>query len=222
MELNNKILTTGLVNQIYSILKEKLMSGEMKTGEKIDTKALCQELNVSQTPIREALFRLFKDGFIFNIPRKGYYVAKLKKRDLEEIYELRQLIEYYSLKYAIQNIKESKLKDLLIEARCFKSDTESANKKMGKFYNLDKKLHIMIVQSCPNRRLNEIYLQIFGIINMIINIGNTKNEYNKYLDDYINLIEAMLKKDLSKGREIIKIHINESLNRLISLFEKKV
>lgn len=224
MVLNKEILKINLVNQIYSLLKEKLINGEMKNGQKFDIKALCQEFNVSQTPIREAVHRLIKDGFIINVPRRGYYLTKLKKRDLEEIYELRQLIEYYSLKYAIQNIKESKLKELLIEARCFKSGVsgvKSFNKKREKFYNLDKKLHIMIVQSCPNRRLNEIYLQIFGIINMIMNIGNTKNEYDKYLYDYINLIEVMLKKDLSKAREIIKIHINNSLNRLIPLFERK-
>lgn len=220
MVLNEKILKTNLVNQIYSLLKEKLINCELKNGQKIDIKAISQEFNVSQTPIREAVHRLIKDGFITNIPRRGYYITKLEKRDLEEIYELRQLIECYSLKYAIQNIKESKLAELLRDARCLKSRGKRVEKE-EEFYSMDKELHFMIVQSFPNRRLNKIYLQLFDIIKMIMNIGNTKIEYDKYLNEYIHLIEAMLEKDLSKAKKILKRHINNALNSLIPLFERR-
>jgi len=221
MVLNGKILETNLANQIYSLLKEKLINCEFKNGQKIDVKAISQEFNVSQTPIREAVHRLIRDGFIINIPRRGYYITKLEKRDLEEIYDLRQLIECYSLKYAIKNIEESKLVELLRDARCLKSRRRGVEKE-EEFYSMDKKLHFMIVQSFPNRRLNKIYLQLFDIIEMIMNIGNTKIKYNKYLDEYIHLIEAILEKDLLKAKKILKRHINNALNNLIPLFERRV
>jgi len=213
------MLDANLVNQIYNILKRKIVNGELKSGQKINIKIFSQEFKVSPTPIREVLGRLIKDGFIINLSRRGYYVVRIKKRDLEEIYELRQLIEGYSLKYAIQNIRESKLKELLKDISRLKREGKGIEKEED-FYNIDKKLHVMIVRSCPNRRLNKIYLQMFDIVRMVINIDNTKIENTIYLNDCIHLIEAILEKDLLKSKEILKSHINRSLNRLIVILKE--
>jgi len=213
-----KMLETNLVDQIYSLLKEKIISCELKTGQRIDINGLTRELNVSQTPIREVVNRLTKEGLVANIPQKGFYVVKLEKVDLEEIYELRQLIECYALEYAIQNVEVGKFQELLSRIKSLRKLINN-NKQEENFNSMDEELHFAIVNNSSNRRLRQIYSETYDVIKIIKNIGDSKLEYSKYIDEHIELIEAILEKNLSNAKRILKTHINGALKRVVQTID---
>ena len=102
-----------VVDNAYSKLKEDIINLKIELGTRINIQKIAEDFSVSQTPIREALSRLVKDGLVIYKPRKGYYIIQITVKDLEEIYDLRKMIECYALDRGIKNIDQDKLKEIL-------------------------------------------------------------------------------------------------------------
>ena len=86
-----------MIDKIYTEIKNRIIRLEFKFNQKVNIQKISQEFGVSQTPIRDALNSLVKDGLVYVKPRVGYFVFKLTKKDLSEIYEVRKMIECFSL-----------------------------------------------------------------------------------------------------------------------------
>lgn len=199
-------IEASLVNQIYSILKERIVNLELKLGQKIDIKKLAEELGVSQTPIRDVLNRLAKDGLVTLIPRRGYYVTELSAKRMEEIYDLRKIFECYALESAIESINSNKLRELKQTAERLQNEANES-KKRAKFNESDRQLHLLIVQSSPNERLHKMYFQIYDFVK----ISQRMNpEFERSLSEHILLLEAILGKNLTKAKEILRMHIDNA------------
>ena len=91
MEILN-VTTTAL-----QVLREKIITGELKSGQKLNETGLSVKLGISRPPLREAFRVLEKDHMVVNIPRKGTYVAELSVRDFEELSQTREMIECYTI-----------------------------------------------------------------------------------------------------------------------------
>lgn len=199
-------IEASLVNQIYSILKERIVNLELKLGQKIDIKKLAEELRVSQTPIRDVLNRLAKDDLVTLIPRRGYYVVELSAKRMEEIYDLRKIFECYALESAIESINSNKLRELKQTAERLQNEANES-KKRAKFNESDRQLHLLIVQNSPNERLHKMYFQIHDFVK----ISQRMNpEFERSLSEHILLLEAMLGKNLTKAKEILRMHIDNA------------
>jgi len=89
-----------LRDQVYEILKEGIISLKLKPGDRLNVSVLAKELGASATPIREALTRLEQEGFVETIPFRGGFVTQINDCDVEEIFELRELLEGAAIKRA--------------------------------------------------------------------------------------------------------------------------
>ena len=83
----------NLRGQTYKILKNMIITREILPGKKIIEETLAQEVGVSRTPIREALFRLEHEGIVEIVPRRGAFVVKQSKDDIVEIMQIREVLE---------------------------------------------------------------------------------------------------------------------------------
>jgi len=131
----------SLMNQAYEIIKEAVVSINLKPGEKLKELILAEELGISKTPIKGALNRLEHEGFVTIIPFKGDFVAQIDEYDVEEVFDLRELLEGSAIKRAATAFSEEDFqtgKGLLgkmIEA--YKtSDIESYNRASRGFQDL--------------------------------------------------------------------------------------
>lgn len=216
------MIEPNLVNQIYNLLKEKIIGCELKMGQRIDINAIARDFGVSQTPVREVVNRLIKDGLVDVVPRKGYFVVSLNVRDLEEIYDLRRLIETHALEPAIESIETERLRELLEYTRSLRDGVENRDTAKKGHYLKDIELHTLIVNSSPNRRLREIYSQLFDIIKMILKIATYESEHEASLEEHVELIEAMLERDVGKAKKVLNKHIDNALKRLRRVFREKI
>ena len=199
-------IETNLVDQIYNILREKIINLELKLGQRIDIKGLAEEFGVSQTPVREALNRLTKDRLVNVIPRRGYYVVKLSAEDMEEIYDIRKIFESYALESAIKNIEVNKLRKLK-QRMMEQLQGEVTEQRRKTKFETDKKLHLLIIQSSYNKKLKEMYSQIYDFVK----ISQRMNpRFKKSLEEHIALIDAILEKDLEKARKLLMLHIDNA------------
>ena len=101
------------LNQIvYNGLRDAIISGIIPVGERINEKKYSMELNVSRTPIREALYRMQSEGIIEHIPNYGFVIRKVSVEDAEEIYKLRVALDTLASINAMQLMTENDFKEM--------------------------------------------------------------------------------------------------------------
>jgi len=204
----------SLVTQCYDFILNEFISQRMKLGEKLNINTISKELNISQTPIREALNRLEKDGFVESFQNIGYYVKNFQKKDIEEIYYIRELIEFSSLRFSFEEGNKKYFKKLLISIEKMKN-IELNQEIRRKFIQIDSSLHLAIVKSTENKRLFSIYKKIFNIF-LIINQRAHYNDmyYGLIYDHCTRLINSIILDDHDNARKILQEHFRISKNYL--------
>ncbi len=195
-----------IVGKIYTELKEKIINQQIKLNQRISIKEIAEDFGISQTPIREALNRLIKDELVEYKLRRGYYVIRLSCKDLEEIYDLRKLIEVYALEQGM--MRETLDKDLF--QRYLQDSIEMQKeaiepKKPLKYCIADRELHLSIVKSSLNEKLYKIYMRMYPFVSISQQLDPL---YERSLNEHILLIKAILDKNILEAKKILKTHIN--------------
>lgn len=138
----------------YDIIKQKILSCEYKPGQLISEKEIVEELNISRTPIREALNKLNGEGLLNIIPKKGIQISDLSIKKLKEIFEIRHLLEPLSVKLAIKNIQEKDIEYLKTCSIALSNDFDSRNILNGFKTGVD--IHLYIAKLSNNETLYSI------------------------------------------------------------------
>ena len=99
--------------EAYEMIKQKILSCEYEPDQLVSEKEIVEQLNLSRTPIREAINILNGEGLLKTIPKKGLQVAPLSIKNIKEIYDIRILIETLAVQQAIKYIKEDDIKYLV-------------------------------------------------------------------------------------------------------------
>ena len=94
--------TAPLKFRAYDDLKDMILSGKLKPGQKIVERDLGSQLQVSRTPIREALSRLVQEGLVESRPQRGHYVQAIDAKVVEDLYELREVLEAHAIHLAVR------------------------------------------------------------------------------------------------------------------------
>ena len=102
----------SLSTDLFVRLKEDILSGALRNGEKLTEKDLCDKYEVSRTPVREALVQLQAEGLIENVPNRGAFVTSLSDRDIDDMYTLRKAYEVQATRWAIERITEDEMDEL--------------------------------------------------------------------------------------------------------------
>jgi len=208
----------NLVDQLYEYVKECIVNVRLRPGERINMQKLATEFGVSQTPVREMLKKLSEDGLIKIVPRVGYYVVDLSAKDIREVYDLRRILEIYALESAVRNISKKKLQELKENMKKLQREINE-EKKNKKFRQLDREFHWSIIQSSPNVRLHKLFSQIYNIVILTQHINQRVDES---LKEHITLVDAVMKRDIDKAKEILKTHINNSKEEVINVLKRGI
>ena len=104
--------SVNLTNRVYDYLKEQILSGNYENGNSITENSVGKELNVSRTPVREALRQLELGGLVKIVPNKGAVVQNISIDDIKNIYEIRSLIEGVAAAHAAKNASDEELAQL--------------------------------------------------------------------------------------------------------------
>ena len=100
------------LDQVAERLRERIISGEYRRGEKLKQAEIAEELGVSITPVREALKALEMEGFVLSIPHKGLLVPEIDRKSVREIFELRVVLERRLTEWALEKITDNEIAEL--------------------------------------------------------------------------------------------------------------
>ena len=100
-------------HQIYQIIKKEICNGNYAAGQWLQEKELAEQLNVSRSPVREALKQLVDEGLAIEYPNKGVFVKEFTVKDIEEIYDVRILLESYAIKNSVKTLTSKNIQELM-------------------------------------------------------------------------------------------------------------
>ena len=183
---------------VYNTLREAILKGELKPGERLMELQLASKLGVSRTPIREAIRMLELEGLAVTIPRKGAEVAKMTVKDMEDVLEVREALDELAAKIACNKITEEQLQALSKVKDAFEESTKTTDIKQIAMY--DEKLHDVIYESTGNVRLVNL------LNNLREQIYRYRVKYLKNVEGYPRLIEeheTILKALQDRNQELV-------------------
>lgn len=196
----------SLKEKVYEILKEMIISGKLKYNERIEEDALATSLEVSRTPVREAINKLEQEGWINIIPRRGMFVSNVSLKEINDIFQVRLNLEPIILQMGFSNIPLDQCKKLKEEFESF-LNRELTKDEIQILDELDNTLHLLILKSCNNnfieKMMENVYEHNMRLRNQSVQSNDRRNEATK---EHINLIDSILDGDLDKALELIKYH----------------
>lgn len=195
----------------YNSIKNKIITCEYAPGTFLNEEILTTDLNISRTPIRDALGRLEQEGLIEIKAKKGITVTPLTMKDINMIFEIRKMYEPYIIKIYGTTLSDERLTDFY---RIFSHpNADSARfKNNDYYYELDSAFHQLIIGACPNIYLKQNYALIqtqserFRF--MTGNVSN--NRLEDTFREHNEIITACLQKDWDTAAECMTYHLEES------------
>ena len=140
--------------KVYHHIREKILGGEIVPGERLIETRLAQEIGTSRTPVREALHSLELEKLIKSIPRVGYVVEGMDVQELEQICEIRSVIEALAVRWAIEKYHKKLARDL--SKNVAKQEEALNKKKLQGYIELDAQFHDIIAKLSGSDRLLEL------------------------------------------------------------------
>lgn len=206
----------SLSDKVYRNIKLDILNSYLEPGERITETHLSKIMKVSKAPIKDALNKLEKDGFVTIIPRKGTIVKRITIRDIDDIFEIREMIEPLLL---IKSIDTINFKDLEYFERKFRDflDKEVNEKNKEEYSIIDQKFHKLFNKNCKNNKIiklfNDLYEKIYWFRKFSIYIHSFKR---RSVYEHLAIIDAIKKKDkLSVIKELIK-HLRNTKKSIIT------
>ncbi len=208
-------LPKPLAKMAYDSLRESIINGRMKAGEIYNEIALAKELEISRTPVREALLELAAHGLVTFLPRKGVVVNHFTEEDAREIFQVRKALELF----CVERIAGAGVdKDLgpIIEA-LERQARSLAQGDMRAFITGDRDFHTSFTDMVGNQRLAGILSNMRDQIQiMALEALGRPGRAAEVMEEHGRILEAVKRGDVRKAREAITVHLNNSREAVLA------
>ena len=195
---------------VFNTLREAILKGELKPGERLMELQLAARLGVSRTPIREAIRMLEQEGLAVTIPRKGAEVAKMTEKDMEDVLQVREALDELAATIACEQMTEEQLSDLVRAMHEFEESTKLGDIK--KIAESDVKFHDIIYHATGNLKLvsmlNNLREQMYRYR---VEYLKDKKNYAKLLKEHQEIVEGLAAKNKERVTEMMHQHVGNQM-----------
>lgn len=193
--------------ELFNILRKRILTGEAPPGTRLIESKLAEDIGTSRTPVREALHSLERENLLKSIPRVGYVVREISDEEVEEIIEIRVVLETLAAKWAAARITKPQLKRLekILEVtnRCVQ------RKETSGVVELDTEFHEIICKASGSKRIVEMgqtlrdHMLRFRMISLRVpEIAGRANE------GHGKIVEAIKKEDFKAIEAAVRYHMD--------------
>ncbi|NCB43238.1 MAG: GntR family transcriptional regulator [Clostridia bacterium] len=211
--------TVRLAEMAAEKIRKMIIENMFEAGEPLSEMRLAEMLNVSRTPIREAIAILEQEGLLSTVHGKGAFISEQKRSDFKEINDLRMVLEPLAAVSALYTIPPPQLAEHMKVWDRFLSEFESGLElSVTELSEKDDSLHFMYINSCGNKRLQGFLRVLRFQTNCYVYAHwNTRESIGETIRQHIEIINAIQNRDEVALSEAIKAHI-EYNNRFIGIY----
>ncbi len=205
--------------KVYKSLRLDIVSGKIPGGTRITETAVAESLNVSRTPVREALQKLTQERLLTSIPQAGYIVEDLSDNEIQDLFTTRMEIEQVAIQKAIENITVEELKSLDDNLEQIKAAIKSGED--FKITQLDLEFHNIIYKAARSKSLFRVCKNLSDLtIKYRHGLNLAPNLWTELLQQHIRIYQALISKDKQKATIAIESYAQQTTSHLIDIMKK--
>lgn len=207
----------GLGQQAYLSLRDAIISGELQPDEPLSEVALAQRLNISRTPVREALTRLVQDGLVRNLPGRGSRVAGISLTDVAEIFQLREVLEGLVARLAAQNVERDPAPVEELIAEFSRYENTGGNPSFTDYYRLTAKLDATLVAMAGNRRLENSLRDLWAQSRRLRQYASHDvARLEASATEHVAILTAVRAAEAEQAEKAVRVHLQNSREALVA------
>ena len=194
----------SLRERIVARLRQAIVTGDLAPQSRLFEPALARQLNVSRTPLREAIRQLEAEGFVTTVPRVGSFVSEITPQDAADLYAIRTVIEGLAARQAADNPDPAK-RDILEKIL---SNLAKRTGDYRQYHEISGRFHDIIVELSRNRRLQGIYLSLAQHVSRMRTLSlAVRGRPERSLRDHRRIASAILRGRGADAEQAMRAHI---------------
>ena len=206
----------SLRGKVFQKIREEILSGVYQDGEELREVTLGEKLGVSRTPVREALRQLELEGLVTIVPNKGAYVTSISRKDVEDIYKIRSLLEGLCARWATKNITEQQILDM--EETLLLSEfhlKRNGKVKTIQVSELDSKFHKVLYEASNSRILEHLLTDFHKYVKMTrqMSVG-APDRAEQSIEQHPAILDAIKAKDADLAEKLADEHVMKVMENL--------
>ncbi len=195
-----------IVDQVHATLREAILDGSLMPGQALSVPELARQLDVSRSPVREAVLALVADGLAVEQPRRGVAVAEIAAADLLEIHEVREAVEAQAAKLCAERAQDETLRALsrVLERQATVVERDDARG----WFATNAEFHGLIAEGCGNRRLADAVFGLEGQMRLgLRRVASDKDQRHRGLVEHRAIFDAIAGRVPAEAERRMREHI---------------
>ncbi len=208
----------SMAEVVYRILKDSIVNGDLKPGQRLVEQKLSDKMQVSRVPVREAIKRLEQYGFVQRLPVRGIIVKKISEEDIHEAFGIRAALESYAAAEACDHVSDEVIAAL--ESIIDESSRALEIGDLAKVMELNIRFHEMIYRSAKSEMLNKLINMFVDYISRYRRpLLSSQSNARVSLEGHKAMVEAMRRGDKENVERIVKSHILQGKNFILKAMQ---
>ena len=197
-------------------LRQMLVEGAIAPGAKLNERELCELLQVSRTPLREAIKMLAAEGLVELVPNRGAIAVSLGEEDIRHTFEVMAGLEALSGELAAQRITDEELAE--IRATHYEMLAAYTRRDLSNYYRLNAQIHRAINAAAKNPVLSATYDRINARLQALRFRSNQDGEkWKNAMREHEQMVEALAARDAAGMRKVLASHLQNKLDAVLDL-----
>lgn len=205
---------------VFNTLRQAILRGELKPGERLMEIQLANKLGVSRTPVREAIRKLELEGLVLMIPRKGAEVADISEKSLKDVLEVREALEELAARLACDKITKEGINRLKEAAQDLRSALKSND--ITQMAEADVRFHDVICNATENQKLGQLLNNLREqMYRYRIEYLKDQHVYEKLLSEHEEIIRHIEKGEKDEAARVVSRHIENQAQAVADVIRTK-
>lgn len=217
MKKNERRVKT-ISGQVYTIIRDDICSGAYPPGYWLQENELAKRLSISRSPVREALRHLVADHLVTEIPNKGIFVRDFSLRDIQEVFDVRVMLESYALDHIHENLtdrRREKLKTALANLKDAYGDND-----LELYIEYDTVLHNMIIHQADNTLVESVNEQVAFLIQRFRSFSlKGKERFDASFIEHEQIVHAILDNNPEEAKRVNCRHLELAMNKILEYLD---
>ncbi|MBY0527834.1 MAG: GntR family transcriptional regulator [Gemmataceae bacterium] len=213
--LRKPITRTSLGESVYQHILEAILTGGLRGGTELSEVALAAELSVSRTPVHEALRRLTADGLVEQLPNRQARVAAFARQDIQEIYEMRIVLECAAIERAAKRLGDAQLAELRQEADAIAEAPSTARNWSMRAIDFDIQFHDTLAAAAGNSRLHAEITKVRHLVRAFCRMSGYPDNLRQAMEEHCRILAALEGRDAAGARRAMAAHVQSRLDAVL-------
>ncbi len=217
---NSDINRLNLSEQIANRLRDMIIQNQMSPGDRIREREICKELQVSRTPLREALHKLASECLIDLIPNCGAVISSPSGDEIADMLRVLGVLEAFAGERACESITEEEIAE--IKALHYEMLAAFSRGDRLQYFKLNQRIHLALIKAARSETLLALHSRLNARLYRIRYQSNLKNEqWGGAVEEHDNIMAALEERDAEKLSRILRRHLKSTWEKISEHIEEK-